>query len=199
MRPAFSLSALRAGLAATARRARSPLLIALLLCALAATLYFAARWISAAAANRQIEALEAGRDVAVAPTAPDELVLARVLFLASRGEIDAAQPLVDALERRGSRFGAQARLALGDARLRRAFALLEASKLEEAGPFVNLARADYRAALTREPELWDARFNLDVASRLVRDFPAFEETRGDEAPKKERLWSDAPGRPKGLP
>ncbi|MBM3654860.1 MAG: MxaK protein, partial [Alphaproteobacteria bacterium] len=50
------------------------------------------------------------------------------------------------------------------------------------------------------PEYWDAKYNLDVAVRLVRDFPDFERKSGDELsadPKK--LWTDIPGKPKGLP
>ena len=69
----------------------------------------------------------------------------------------------------------------------------------KAGPYVVLARQEYRRALTLVPESWDAKFNLDVASRLVRDFPAFERTIGDEVKTKKRLWTDVPGKPEGLP
>ncbi|WP_395664521.1 hypothetical protein [Methylocella sp.] len=191
-----SLAALRR----LALRAKSPLLVALLALALAACALFAARWILAAADARAVAALNAGRDLAIPPDAADARVMARVLFFAKRGRVDEAQALVEALDRRGSPLLAPARDALANARMRAAFTMLEAGRLEEAGPLVNLARADYRAALTLDPELWDARYNLDVASRLVRDFPSLGETRGDDAPQgRERMWSDAPGRPKGLP
>jgi mxaK protein len=87
-----------------------------------------------------------------------------------------------------------------DALLRRAFDHIERSELEPANPFVNLAKREYRRALQLAPDYWDAKFNFDVAARLVRDFPDFERNSGDELsadPKK--LWTDIPGKPKGLP
>lgn len=41
-------------------------------------------------------------------------------------------------------------------------------------PLVELAKQDYRSALQREPEFWDARFNLEVALRLVPEDPEVE-------------------------
>jgi mxaK protein len=72
--------------------------------------------------------------------------------------------------------------------------------LGKAGPQVTLARQDYRRALFAMPEFWDAKFNLDVASRLIRDYPELSRGEGDELrvePKK--IWTDIPGQPKGGP
>lgn len=38
-------------------------------------------------------------------------------------------------------------------------------------PLVELAKQDYRSALLLEPEMWDARYNLEVALRIVSEDP----------------------------
>ncbi|WP_438970432.1 MxaK protein [Methylophaga sp.] len=39
-------------------------------------------------------------------------------------------------------------------------------------PLVELAKQDYRSALAMRPEMWDARYNLEVALRMVSEDPA---------------------------
>ncbi len=184
-----------------AAKARSSLLLAALAAALAGTGYFAVRLVMTAADNRTIAALRAGHDVAPAKRAADEVVFARIHFLLSRDAIDEAQGLVDTLDTAGRpELRARARYNLANARMRLAFDRLEGGRIGDAEPLVNLARADYRRAISLDPSLWDARYNLDVAMRLIRDFPGFEESRGDEAPPKPgKLWTDLPGKPRGLP
>ena len=66
--------------------------------------------------------------------------------------------------------------------------------------YTRLAKDDYRLALRLDPTAWDIKFNFDVAMRIVRDFPGYEQEGEDvppDAPK--RLWTDLPGVPKGLP
>ena len=63
-----------------------------------------------------------------------------------------------------------------------------------------LAKDEYRLALRLDPSNWDIKHNLDVAMRLVRDFPGYEgeaEEVPEDAPKN--LWTDLPGVPRGLP
>ncbi|AWN39240.1 MxaK protein [Methylobacterium radiodurans] len=152
-------------------------------------------------ANREIAALEAGRDRPVAADAPAPILLARVLQLARRDATEEMEPLVAALESRDApALLARARYALGNARLRRALNLIERGQLDPAGPLIVLARQEYRRALQARPEFWDAKFNLDVASRLIRDFPEIDRQVGDELkaePKK--IWTDIPGQPRGAP
>ena len=66
---------------------------------------------------------------------------------------------------------------------------------------MRIAKALYRKVLTLEPEAFDAKVNLDVASRLVRDFPDNpDEEGGDpEQPQPKNLWADLPALPRGLP
>jgi mxaK protein len=200
---AFSrkLRLLRENTARLWRNHRSMLLVAIALAGLAGTLSSALQWWNTIVVDKEISALRAGRDTPVATDAKPELLLARIEFLARRDEIDGARVLVDALDRDGREdLSAMGRYALANALLRRAFDLIERGDLDGAGPFVNLSKREYRRALQLAPSYWDAKFNFDVASRLVRDYPSFEQESGDELqaePKK--LWTDAPGVPKGLP
>lgn len=152
-------------------------------------------------ANAKIRALKANHDVAVAMDLPPELLLARIEFLLDHDRVDEIQPYVEALDKTGSdALRAIAHYNFANGRLRQAFDLLTQGKLDAAGPFVVLSRQEYRLALTLAPGDWDAKFNLDVASRLIRDFPAFERTIGDAVKTdRKKIWTDIPGKPEGLP
>ncbi|PRD41305.1 hypothetical protein C5748_22485 [Phyllobacterium phragmitis] len=151
--------------------------------------------------NRTIAGLAAGQDIAVNDEARPELLLARGHFLMRRGRLDEAQALVPAIRASGNRqILAALQYDLANARLRRALVLIEETKIDPGIALINLAKDGYRAALSARPEFWDARYNLDVAMRLVRDFPEIEQS-SDEPPLEtpERLWTDLPGLPRGLP
>lgn len=151
--------------------------------------------------NRMIDHLAAGQDVAVDVGARPELQMARAHFLIRRGRLDEAQALVPAVRASGDRWIlATLHYDLANARLRMALALLDEMKIDPAVPLINLAKEGYRAAISLEPDLWDARYNLDVAMRLVRDFPEIEQS-SEEPPLEtpEQLWTDLPGLPRGLP
>lgn len=183
------------------RMRRSWLLVALLLAFASVTIFQLVEWRRAAALNDMIESLRAGHDIQVDAEAAPEALLARIAFLTKRDELDQARGLLEALDRVGdARTRARAHYLLANALLRAALEHIEKSELDAANPLVNLSKREYRRALQLDPEFWDAKFNIDVASRLVRDFPDFERKSGDELtadPKK--LWTDIPGKPKGLP
>ena len=183
------------------RAQRSSLLVACALAFAFAAIFEFIEWRRAVAANEAIESLRAGRNVEVGADARPETLLARIAFLTKRYELDEARNLLVALDRTGgARMRAQGRYLLANALLRVALEHIEKSELEAANPFVNLSKREYRRALQLDPEYWDAKYNFDVAARLVRDFPEFERKGGDELgadPKK--LWTDIPGKPKGLP
>ncbi|GEP07079.1 MxaK protein [Methylobacterium oxalidis] len=182
-------------------RARSPLLLALPVVLGAGAVAAGLGVWRIERANARIAAIESGHDLPVSADAPKPLLLARILQLARRGAIEEAEGLIDALADEGEPgLVARARYGLANARLRRAFAHIERGELDPAGPLINLARQDYRRALQLRPGFWDAKFNLDVASRLIRDFPEFDREIGDELkaePKK--IWTDIPGQPRGAP
>ena len=151
--------------------------------------------------NRTIAALAEGRDVPVPETAAPRLLLARAHFLMVRDRLDEAQPFVDRLARVDQTELAVAALYdLANARLARAISHLEQTQIDPAIPLVRLAKAGYRAALVRDPGFWDAKYNLDIAMRLIRDFPQIEQEEQDDAQETpKRLWTDLPGLPRGLP
>ncbi|PXW53311.1 mxaK protein [Methylobacterium sp. B4] len=192
---------LRAGLGGAWGASRPHLLVVLPILFLGAALAFGLSAWNAARTNADIARLEAGRDVAVAPEAADGLLVARIAFLAVRDRLGETEPLIESLDRRGAAgASARARYVAANARIREAFRLIERSELDKAGPQVTLARQDYRRALQARPEFWDAKFNFDVASRLIRDFPEFDRKFGDELKAEpKQIWTDIPGQPRGGP
>lgn len=192
---------LRARLTTALHRARAVLLCCLpILLALAALGLAGLAWRDARV-NRTIAGLAEGRDLPVAGEAATPLLLARALFLGQRDRLVEAEPLVEAIERRGdAQASARARYILANARLKQALTHLTRNETDPAGPLVVLARQDYKRALQARPDFWDAKFNYDFASRLIRDFPEFERKQGDDLeaePKK--IWTDIPGQPRGGP
>lgn len=151
--------------------------------------------------NQTILGLIAGRDLAVADDAAPRLLFARAHFLMTHERPNDAQHVVDVITRSGDTAMATAALHdLGNTRLARAIDLLERMAVDAAIPEIRLAKENYRATLRRAPTLWDAKYNLDIALRLIRDFPEIErelEEEPQQTPK--RLWTDLPGLPKGLP
>lgn len=182
-------------------RLRPGLIVALPVLLFAAACAFGLEAWRLTRANGTIAALEVGSDAEVSPGARPQELAARVAFLAKRGRLDEAEPLLPGLEAGDDREDlARARYVLANARMRDAFGLLARGELDKAGPLVTLSRQDYRRALRERPDFWDAKFNLDVASRLIRDYPELNRTDGDELqsePKK--IWTDIPGQPRGGP
>ncbi|KQP29738.1 MxaK protein [Methylobacterium sp. Leaf104] len=191
----------RTGLSGVWRRTRPCLLALLPVLLLIAALGCAYGAWRIARDNATIRALAAGQDLAVPVGAAPPLLLARVQHLARRGAVEAIEPLIAALDGQGARDrAARARFALANAHLRQAFDHLERGDLDPAGPRITLARQEYRRALQGRPDFWDAKFNLDVASRLLRDFPEFERKSGNAlAAEPKKIWTDIPGQPRGEP
>ncbi|MFZ0496486.1 MAG: hypothetical protein WBE80_01800 [Methylocella sp.] len=150
--------------------------------------------------NRTVAALRADRDVLVNDSAPVEVLFARACFLLSHERIEEAQVLSEILAQRDdTKVFPSLLFNLGNARLRQAFGLITNEDLSGAIPFVNLAKRDFRRVLELEPDNWNAKYNLDVAMRLVRDYPLGQENEGDTLPASKQLWPDMPGIPEGLP
>lgn len=155
--------------------------------------------------NRVITDLVAGRDLPFDAGSRLEVKIARAQFLLHHDRIDEAQAIAAEIKAAGDtppgpRLLANLQYNIANARMRAAFDLIERNRIDAAASFIGLAKDGYRAALTSDPEHWDARYNLDVAMRLVRDFSPVEqnpEETSQEPPK--RLWTDLPGTPKGLP
>lgn len=161
--------------------------------------------------NVIIDKLEKRNDIAVDEQAVPQVAFARLRFLTAIGRLDEALPWVELLAGRASQTGSAASAQeiahavyalynMGNARLRHAIDLLGSSKTDEAPSSVRLAKDYYVRALRLDPSFWSARYNLDIASRLVRDLPQAEMTDDEDSPEApKRLWTDLPGLPKGLP
>lgn len=179
-----------------------PLLWGLAVLAAASCTIAALQLFSAQRVNKQIQGLQSGiDDASVTSSAPEQLVLARVNELIRRDRLDEAQALANAAASRLSPMArAKVLYNIANERTRRAIALVQKSDLDGATALVNLAKSEYRIALRLYPDDWNAKYNLDVAMRMVRDLPVGEADEDEippDAPK--RIWTDLPGVPKGLP
>lgn len=161
-----------------------------------------ARFLAKYRTNAAIDRLRAGSDVAVdAASAPPALLDARAAFFLKRNRIDEAQPLLDQAALRADATVLQRMLYnMANARMRAAVAAIGKGDYDKAIPLVALAKSEYRSALRLDAADWDAKYNLDIAMRLVRDLPqAVGEDEEKPLQTPEKLWTDLPGVPKGLP
>lgn len=180
---------------------RTVTLILLLAVSSIAFTYSAGSFFDKRASNAKIEALIAGQDVLVDPAfASSEVTMARLRYLLFRDRLEEAQGLIDnAAPHMRPEVRADAIYNMANARLRIALAEIQKRQLDQAIPLVRLAKDDYRAALQARPENWDFKYNLDVAMRLVRDFPQPDLSEEEGDPDNKRVWTDLPGVPRGLP
>lgn len=119
------------------------------------------------AARSLNDAVAAPGPVAVADEHP-RVTLARGLAQAMSGEQAAAQrSLQSALQRGDAALQNQARYALGNLALRQAMKL--GSSDEKLPAMLELAKQQYRDTLLREPQHWQARYNLERALWLAPD------------------------------
>lgn len=152
--------------------------------------------------NTAIEKLRTGSDVEVdAARASAPLLEARAAFLLRRGRFEEAQPFLDQAELRASpAIYARMLYNMANARMRGAVRSIEKGDFDKAIPLVSLAKSEYRSALRIDPKDWNSKYNLDVAMRLVRDLPqAVGEDEEKPLETPEKLWTDLPGVPQGLP
>jgi mxaK protein len=161
------------------------------------------QWHSAAAANVAISTLLSGHDLPPERlvNAPLPVLLARALYLGRQDRYEEAVELLRYLESRGNaRFRSEVYFDQGNLHLRRALDAVAQGGFDRAAGFTEPAKEAYRRSLQIEPTNWDAKYNLEVAMRLVPDWEpmtgeAEEEAHGEES----RLWTTLPGFPRGLP
>ncbi|XSG82990.1 MAG: hypothetical protein ACPW61_04215 [Methyloligella sp. ZOD6] len=182
---------------------RGPLLWLLLVLSLGAFLYTGWLWFAARDTNAKIEALLAGDNVEIdLPKAPSRLLAARGYYLLTRDRMIDAQPVLDqASFRSDDADRADLLFNMANTRMRLAYDFIDRGTFSKAISLVNLAKDEYRRALKLQPEDWDAKFNLAVAMRLVRDLPQAQAPADEEEGEKPetRLWMELPGVPRGSP
>ncbi|MDT4331582.1 MxaK protein [Methylomonas sp. MED-D] len=179
------------------------LLWAGLLTALLVGLVQGARLYRLAGQNQLIEQLLAGRDVEIEDLAdaPPSLRMARAVYLRKAGRYDDALATLNVLLRQAPpALQAQARYNLGNLYMAQAQEKLHAGNINDATPLVGLAKQAYRDALIAEPGYWDAKYNLEVAMRLLPEMDRVNSGHEpDDGREKTQLWTTLPGFPRGLP
>jgi mxaK protein len=181
------------------RRAGPIMLCLWVLAALAATGWFGLRAWQQHRDNAAIRSLAAGRDVVPAPGADARVAQARALYMAWRDRIPEAEAQGPALLSAPALLRGEFHYAIANARLRVGLDALAVNRLDDATAQINLAKAAYRQALQARPDYFDAKVNLDLAMRLVRDLPREGQDGEDADIRPERLWTDLPGLPRGAP
>lgn len=159
-------------------------------------------WYGTARENDLIADLLAGEEVTAASvsTAAAEVRLARAVYCVKQHKPDEALAILSAILNQGDdRLQALIRYNLGNLYLSQAIAEVEASRLDEARTAVTLAKQAYKQALSKDSQLWDSKYNLETAMRLLPDFDRINvEDEGNQSPKNP-LWTTVPGFPRGLP
>ncbi len=153
--------------------------------------------------NQWLLELTTGHDVAVdqIATASLQVRLARAVYLQQKQRYDEALDTLSLIVGQGDEYlQAQSRYNLGNVYLHQAMAEVEAGRINQAVPLLTLAKQAYRQALTLDSGFWDAKYNLELAMRLLPEFDRISQTEADDdAVSPSQLWTTLPGFPRGLP
>ncbi|APH56148.1 Hypothetical protein GbCGDNIH6_0352 [Granulibacter bethesdensis] len=138
-------------------------------------------------------------DVTIPANAAPEVYVARGHYLLEMGKYEDARSVLEHMQHAPPHLRAMLSYDIANTMMRRAIDEIDNDALEKSIPLVISAKQDYRRALKDDPLNWDMKYNLDVAMRMVRDFPAAEQEEGDSLPATKKLWPNMPGQPQGLP
>ena len=156
-----------------------------------------------AQSNSVITQLNQGKDIerALDKTDSPELHLAYGSYLKSKHRYNEAQAsLSQIIDRGDKKTRAISRYNLGNTYLAQAIELAEAMQINEATSLASLAKQAYRQALALDSQYWDAKYNLEVAMRLLPEMDRIVMQEDEPAPQeKVKLWATVPGFPRGLP
>lgn len=181
-------------MALSPRRASRLLLAALGVLALLA-LADAWRWQRARALDERIAAGGTGGDAAQAPPA---LRFAWAAAQAASGAHEAALARYGTLHDDPA-LGGAARYNSANLLLRQAVELRANKHPGQALALIELAKEHYRELLRRDPDDWDARYNLERAQRLQPDPEGEDESLPDNRRDAERAATTMRGHSPGLP
>jgi len=170
---------------------------------LAVVFYSAAELYRIDADNSLIQQLVSGKDVAINKviSGNTELRLARAFYLKQKHRYDEALSTLGLIMDQGDNAQqAKIRYNLGNLYLEQAVQHAEAMNVNEALPLAGLAKQAYRQSLALDSSNWDAKYNLEVAMRLLPEMDRIN-SQDDDSPvnQKSQLWTTVPGFPRGLP
>ncbi len=174
-----------------------------LIIASAVALQSAFSYYQIATINQLISRLNQGSDInpeQIKNSAP-ALQLARATYLKNKHRYKEAQASLSLIINQGSqKMQAISRYNLGNTYLAQAIELAESMQINEATALTALAKQAYRQALALDSRYWDAKYNLEVAMRLLPEMDRITMEKDDPiAEKKAKLWATVPGFPRGLP
>jgi mxaK protein len=152
--------------------------------------------------NDLIRQLLSGKDVAVnkVVSGEPELRFARAFYFKQKHRYDEALSTLSLIMDKGDRkFQARARYNLGNLYLEQAEQQVEATHINEALPLLGLAKQAYRQSLALDSGNWDAKYNLEVAMRLLPEMDRVDMPDDEPTNQKSQLWTTVPGFPRGLP
>lgn len=152
--------------------------------------------------NEWIAKLLSGHDIAIDKVigAQPQVRLARAIYLRQMHRYDEALATLNLIiDQGGPELQMKTRYNLGNLYLAQAVEQTEALNFNEALPLAGLAKQTYRQALVLNSGFWDAKYNFEVAMRLLPEMNRVNI--GDDGPesKKSKLWTTVPGFPRGLP
>lgn len=159
-------------------------------------------WYQSQRANSWIAALAQGQEPRLADLidAAPEVKLARALQLKRQHRYDDALATLNGILNSGDlRLQTQIRYNLGNLYLEQALAKTETLAVNDVAPLLALAKQSYRQALTLDSDFWDAKYNLDVAMRLLPELDSIDSADPNAVQPKTPLWTTVPGLPRGLP
>jgi mxaK protein len=154
-------------------------------------------------ANQLISQLNQGKDIRPEQlkNSTPEVQLARATYLKKKHRYKEAQANLSQIINQGSqKIQSITRYNLGNTYLTQAIELAESMQINEATALTALAKQAYRQALALDSRYWDAKYNLEVAMRLLPEMDRITMRKEDPIPeKKAKLWATVPGFPRGLP
>jgi len=169
---------------------------------LSGALYSAAMLYGIHQDNDLIRQLTSGKDVAVNKVigGEPELRLARAFYFKQKHRYDEALSTLSLVMDKGDqKFQAKARYNLGNLYLEQAVQQVKAEHINEALPLLGLAKQAYRQSLALNSGNWDAKYNLEVAMRLLPEMDRVDMPDNEPINQKSQLWTTVPGFPRGLP
>lgn len=153
--------------------------------------------------NDWIQILNSGHDVSVDKiiNAASEVRLARAMYYARQQRYDEALATLSLIMDKGDvKLKTIIRYNLGNIYLQQAMEKLDAQNINAAQPLITLAKQAYRQALALNSHFWDAKYNLDVAMRLLPEMDRLTMQDNEDAQTPPpQLWTTLSSFPRGLP
>jgi mxaK protein len=103
------------------------------------------------------------------------------------------------MDKGDTKLQAIVRYNLGNLYLQQAIEKIADENSNAAQPLVALAKQAYRQSLALNSEFWDAKYNLELAMRLLPEMDRVDMKDDDAKTPPSQLWTTIPGFPRGLP